>query len=173
MAVKGKTVKGKDVKAVKKTEYVDINPTRKDGWTIQDSNVSLSIQITEEHVKKAVCKDPTQCVVAQALKQHFSGMLDGFIVGSNITKIFSIGGKTCVRYSTSGPLARSLKAFDETGLWNLTPGIYELKPLAQSYRRAARFDKMKHSGGTKSLFNNGKRAPTRYAPTICQLVKAA
>jgi hypothetical protein len=159
-------------KTVKTVKSGTPNPARKDGWTLIDSLASLFITITPEHVKKAKCKDPTQCVVAQALMAHFNGLLDGFVVGSNITKIFSIGGKTCVRYSTSGALARSLKHFDETQQWNLPPGVYELKPLAASYRREARFNKMKHSGGTKSVFNAGRVAPTRFAPTVCQIMKA-
>jgi hypothetical protein len=148
------------------------NPSRKDGWTLKDSNESLLFTITPEHVKKAKCKDPAQCVVAQALNSHFNGLLDGFIVGSRLTKIFSIGGKTCVRYSTSGALARSLKAFDETGHWSLKPGVYELKPLAPSYRREHRFGKIKHSGGVKSVFNAGRVAPTRNAPTVCQILRS-
>jgi len=171
--LKNKTTKTKTKTkpVVTVTDYGDINPSRKDGWTMIEANKPLYIEVTPEHVLNAKPCNGGECVIAQALMAHFGGMVDGFRVGSNITKVFSIGGKTCTRYSTSGPLADALRQFDRTGQWGLKPGMYTLLPLAKSYRRAARFDKMKHSGGTKSVFSGTKAKPTRHAETVCQIMR--
>lgn len=167
MAKRAKTV------VVGPAEMADINPSSKNGWTIRDSNVSLFITITLAHVKRAVCKDPTKCVVAQALMDYFHGMVSGFIVGSNITKLINIDSKICTRYTTSGALAKALVNFDKTKLWNLPPGVYELKPLSKSYRRPPRWKEMKHSGGVQSVFKAKASVRSRHALTVCQIMKKA
>jgi hypothetical protein len=162
--------KKSEPKATKETPWASLYK-RKDGWTSADANVPLTITITPEHVARAKCNDPAQCVVAQALMDHFGGMVDGFECGSNITKIYSIGGKICTRYSTGSALRRSLVNFDKTKKWDLPPGVYQLNPLANCYRREARWHKKKNSGGVRSVFNAKRQAPTRHAATVCQIIR--
>lgn len=171
-------LKNKKAKAKKPEVRVgvaaDVHPTKKSGWTIIDANEELLFQIKQLHITLATCKDPTMCVIAQALRAVLTPLgLDGFIVGSNITKIINFRTKTCIRYSTPHRLANALRTFDKTGEWGLPPDFYTLRPLAKSYRRGARFDKIKHSGGVQSKFRGRAAAPTRHAETVCQLARAA
>ena len=136
-----------------------------------DADHALTLTITQLHVDRAICKDGGQCVIAQALFDHFGPHVDGFSVGSNITKIYN--GTRCVRYSTPSKLAKSLRLYDETKHWSLPPGQYTLLPLAKSYRRGARWDKIKHSGGKQDKFRGTVKAPTRHAMTVCQIRAAA
>jgi hypothetical protein len=133
-----------------------------------DADEGLTLKVTPAHVKRAKCGDPGQCVVAQALRDHFGPMVDGFQVGSNITKVYS--GDRIIRYSTPGKLARSLRLFDRTRQWHLPPGEYTLKPLAVSYRRGARWEKMRRTGTRpQDKFRGTPMAPTRRALTVRQL----
>jgi len=148
----------------------------KDGWTIIESDDHLALVITDAHVKAAKCGDPAKCVVAQALHAHYGAMADGFEIGTNISKVYSEASKRIVRFATSAPLARSIKVFDETGQWHLPPGTYYLRPLPKSYRREARWlakRDNRDNPGVQSTFKGTKKAPTRHAPNICQMMKRA
>jgi hypothetical protein len=133
---------------------------------IIDANTPLSLHITEEHHKKAKCGDPGQCVIAQALYDHFGPAVDGFQVGGSITRIRM--DTRIIRYSTGAKLRKALIGFDKTGKWNLPPGWYTLRPLDKAYRRGSRWDKKKKSGGKRSVYK-GQSVPTRKALTACQL----
>ncbi len=148
----------------------------KDGHTILDSDVPLVLNITEEHVKRAKCGDPSQCVVAQALRDHYGPAVSGFWVAGAISKIFL--GMTIIRFSTPASLRHALRNFDKSapkgkrGKWDLPPGKYSLLPLAKSYRRGNRWEHKRNSGGTQSVFRGQQfHLPTRNAPSICQIMK--
>ena len=133
------------------------------GWTLNDPIHAVSFEITKEDIKKAVCKDPSKCVVAQAIRRQFTmaGEGTGIEVGSNISKVFIAGIETVFRFFTSGKLGDSLKEFDTTGKWPLPPGVYKLLPLPASYRRPARWDKAKRTGKGQSVIKTRVALPTR------------
>ena len=145
-----------------------VNQTTDKRRKVIDADQALTLKITGAHVKRAKCGDARMCVIAQALQDHFGPMVDGFQVGSNITKVYS--GDRIIRYSTPGKLARSLRLFDQTRQWHLPPGEYTLKPLAASYRRGARWEKMWRTGSRpQDKFRGTPVAPTRRALTVRQL----
>ncbi len=134
------------------------------GWTIIDPAEPIDIRITEADIRKAVCRDPAKCVIAQAVKRQLAmcGEVSGLEVGSVITKIFIEERKIIFRYGTPKPLATGLKAFDETGEWPLEEGIYKLNPTAPSYRRGSRWHKKKKGGtGKQSKPKHEIKFPTR------------
>lgn len=140
---------------------------------VKDSDEHFTITITEEHVRRATCQDPGNCVIAQALKDHFRPLTFEFQVGSNITKIHA--GNVIIRFSTPGKLAKALVLFDKTKKWHLPPGQYTLLPLAKSYRRGARWNKLKpkakRSGGKQDAWA-GYTVPSRRTKSVTQLCAA-
>ncbi len=137
--------------------------------TIVNANTPLILNINKEHVAKAKCKDPSSCVVAQALMEHFGPAVDGFQVGASMTKVCM--DTRIIRYSTGQALRKALIEFDRTGKWNLSPGRYSLRPLSKCYLRGNRFAKIKKKRtGKKSVFA-GRSIPSRKALTVCQLVQ--
>jgi hypothetical protein len=106
----------------------------------------MDLMITSEDIAKGVCKDPRQCVVAQAILRQLSAVCSGGLqvcIGANISKIWIYETLTKLRYETPPALARALREFDRTRFWNLDPGLCQLKPVSDSYLRANRWDKKK------------------------------
>jgi hypothetical protein len=91
-----------------------------------DATDPLPFVITTEHIKNAKCKDPTKCVIAQALGARFGQFFLGMEVGMTITKIQTPGMVT--RFATPSKLRRQMLVFDKTGQWDLPPGEYTLLP---------------------------------------------
>ena len=165
-----KTTK-KTTNKAKKPNYTtdELRPTvrynKRTGVTIIDATAPLYFTINGDDPKNVVCGDPGKCVVAVALKRS-QVFAEGFQVGSNITKIYSDGGKKIIRYSTPSKLAHALRTFDKTGQWGLEPGTYILLPLSKSYRRRNRWSEMRHSGGIQSTYRGTPVAPTRHAESV-------
>ncbi len=146
---------------------------RDDGmYRVIDSTKPLNLVITPEHLKKSLatksggCKDPSQCVIAQAIDEAIPGGFDAIEVGSRITKITCEATKTIVRYSTPAKLKRALQAFDLTGKWNLPAGIYALHAIAGTKQaiggRPNRWDKKKKQEHPKVPDRfRGRALPTR------------
>ena len=135
---------------------------------VVNATKKLILSITEENVKQAKCSDPNQCVIAQALHNHFGPVVEGFQVGASITKV--ITGDKLIRYTTSAKLRNALITFDKTKHWKLPPGEYNLNPMHAGYVSHRWDKKKKKKTGTQSTFK-GKALPTRKALTACQLVK--
>ena len=139
-----------------------------------DATKSLSFSITKEHVKRAKCKDPEKCVIAQALQDSAIGVVfDGFHVGATIVKL--VTGDKVVRYSTPAKLARALKRFDKTKKWGLPVGEYKLNPVCKSLRldsRPRRWEKAKRNGGKQSVFKSNS-LPSRQVIRVESLRDAA
>lgn len=133
-----------------------------------DADNPLTLVISEAHIKNAVCKDPMKCVVGRAIGDHFGpGVVTGWAVGTNITKIFT--PTHIIRYSTPHRIATAVRVFDVTSEWGLPAGQYTLLPLSKSYRRGNRWNKKRNSGKRPRDSYNGVQAPTRFSPNILQL----
>lgn len=113
-----------------------------------DAQKPLSFKITRASIVLAKCKDPTKCVVAQAMMALFGDIFDGIEVGSSITKLY-IPGKE-IRYSTPSSLKRAIVIFDNTGLWNLPEGEYTLLPPSKTMRLNARPNRWNKVSVTKT-----------------------
>lgn len=140
-----------------------------------NANTPLVIEINQEHVQKAKCKDPAFCVIAQALRDHFGEAVDGFQVGSSLTKIKM--DTKLIRYSTGSKLRKALIAFDKTGKWNLPPGRYSLNPVTSGYidpdkKNRLHTIKKKHKGLSTRKRGRKNYTPSRKALTVYQLANA-
>lgn len=150
----------------------------KNGWKYFAANEALELKITERHVEVALCGHKELCVVAQALRDHFTGFVTDFQVGTNVTNLISVPTKTVLKFSTSGALAQSIRVWDATKNWKLPPGVYRLLRLANSYRKSTknnRWDKKKKNGkGKKSVAVclRGQMGPMRTG-TVCSFTKKA
>lgn len=132
---------------------------------VRNAQRPLELVITKEHVKRATCKDPTKCVIAQALHDSPVGeFAESFMVGPSCTKI--VFAKEIWRYKTPARLRNALSTFDETGQWYLPPGTYKLMPYTAAQRR---WESAKRLGGKQSKFKRVVSAPTRVTLTIHQL----
>jgi hypothetical protein len=101
----------------------------------KDATSSISFQITPKHIRAAKCKNPRECVIAQALRQALPDYLAEIIVGASITKMVMMDG-TVLRYYTPENLRAALKSFDKRGIWNLPTGVYKLRVPPPSLRLA-------------------------------------
>lgn len=137
--------------------------------TVVNADRPLTLLITEEHIKSAKCKDPTKCVIAQALHCSSIGQLaEEFQVGATCTKI--VLGSQILRYATPYKLRNALRTFDKTGQWHLPPGEYTLNPYKGGSRR---WETAKREGGKQDVFAGRVSAPTRRVKSIATLRKAA
>jgi hypothetical protein len=184
MPQKKKTVshtKSQVTKARKRTQdrvkdRYEFMSENKDGWKTFAANEALELKITEEHVKVALCGHKELCVVAQALRDHFTGFVTDFQVGTNVVNLISVPTKTILRFSTSGALAQSIRVWDATKQWKLPPGVYRLLRLSNTYRKSAqnnRWHKKKKDGkGKKSVSTciRGQMGPMRTG-SVCSFTK--
>lgn len=135
---------------------------------IVEAPFPLKFEITQSAVDKAVCGDPSHCVIAEAFKEAFGVLFEEIWVGSKITKILT--QDKVYRYGTPDVLSKALKNFDLTGKWSIPLGTYYL-----SARACARLDH-KHKKTDRKLPPRvirvrGKRlaSPTRRVPLACQV----
>lgn len=115
---------------------------------VADATRSHTFTISKEHIKKAKCKDPSQCVIAQALNDSMGAFFDGVEVGSTITKVYYPG--RILRFATPVLLRKALKGFDETGIWDLPEGKYELTPPKGTLRLGSRPNRWARVSQTKT-----------------------
>lgn len=138
-----------------------------------DAQSPLSFEITEESIKNAKCKDPSQCVIAQGLRAALGDFIQAVEVGASIIKVWGYDN-TCRRYGTPSVLRRALIEFDRnfekhgTVRWNLPVGKYTLLPpcpSAQLGKRPNRWNKVhvKRTGGGQDIFK-ARHLPTRQIP---------
>ena len=136
--------------------------------TVKNATHPLTLFISPAHEERAKCKDPAQCVIAQALADSPLGeVCEGFQVGARCTKV--ITSDLIVRYRTPYKLANALRTFDLTGEWGLPPGEYTLMPYDGGKRR---WEKARRKGGKQDIFHGRRSVPTRRALTVNEL-KAA
>jgi hypothetical protein len=132
---------------------------------VVDAKKPLIFKITKAHHKAAKCKDPSQCVVAQAIQDTLGEHFDRIEIGTNITKVFT--PTKVIRYSTPSVLSRQIPVFDETGRWDLPfDQEYRLAPVHASHRldRPSRWDKkVERPPGAKKPADRfrGRKLPTR------------
>lgn len=101
-------------------------------------NQKLTLHIVSDDAKKAKCKDPAQCVVAQAIRRTIGSALDFVEVGPVITKIGVSNGSLMYRLNTPASLRHALIHFDEHKTWHLPEGFYTLHPVSPSCRLGVR-----------------------------------
>lgn len=101
----------------------------------------LTFQVRPRHIKRAECDDPRNCVIAQALTEHFADIFEYAEVGSHRTVI--VTPDRIVKYLTGAKLRNGLVTFDITKKWPLPPGEYTLYPYRQSPDRLHLIDKNK------------------------------
>ena len=133
----------------------------------ENATIAMRITILPEHVKKAKCGDPANCVIAQALLATFGDLLNHCEIGSKVMRI--ITDTKVIRYSMTNQLSRALIIFDKTGQWGLPPGDYWLLPYRE---RPDRWEEAKRKGGVQSTFKS-RATPTRRLSSMRQLCDAA
>lgn len=154
-----------------------------DDYVVQNAEKALPFIITADHIKKAKCKDPSKCVIAQALDDIpiVGETAEDIQVGTTCTKIRMKTG-IVIRYTTPPKLGRAVRHFDETKEWNLPPGNYTLRPYTGgTYRWDVKEKRKKEkeaageAKGVQSVFNKGKparRTPTRKVKSLASMKRA-
>jgi hypothetical protein len=121
-----------------------------------DATRPLTFKITKAFIALAKCKDPSQCVVAQAVMALLGDFFDGIEVGTNITKLYTPSKET--RYSTPSSLRNAIRVWDKTGKWNLPEGEYTLLPVPPSDRLGARPNRFNR----ESVTSNGRKGRSMF-----------
>jgi len=139
-----------------------------EGRVVEDAVFPLNFTITPAHVRKALCKNPAQCVIAQAVRAKYGFQFEKILVGGSIIKVFM--KDKVLRFATPRALRKALRQFDKTGLWDLPPGDYTLLPPSPSARliscggiRKSRW--VNHRKGTDGTGRDGFRGhelPSRW-----------
>lgn len=88
----------------------------------------LRFKIGAKHCAFAKQKDPCKCVIAQAMYDTFGDNIATVQVLHTKTILIFTNG-TVKEYRTPSELREGLKAFDQTGVWDLAEGEYFLLPL--------------------------------------------
>jgi len=147
---------------------------------MRDSTSPLRFTITKKHAKDAVCRDPQKCVVAVAVREALPDHVSEIHVGSKITKVVDTHGLV-IRYGTPQKLAKALRWFDTSGLWDLPEGDYHLNPPSADKRLGA-WKALKRKKGKKPtakkrkggfLLWAGKRIPTRHVTRVESIARGA
>lgn len=134
---------------------------------VVNADQALTLKITAENIAKAKCKDPEQCVIAQAIYSSPLGMVATLAhVGASTAKI--VCSDRVIRYKTPAKLAKALSVFDKTGLWHLPVGEYTLLPYTGAQRR---WESAKRNGGKQDVFSPIVSAPSRRTINIGALCK--
>lgn len=136
---------------------------------VVDATMPLKFEITKQNVASAKCKDPKQCVIAQAMRAALGDYIEEFEVGAFVTKVTFAG--RVVRYRTPIVLARALRHFDRTGRWDLPPGMYGLRPLSASRRLGQSAGRTKNGKANPKAPKKRQSLPTRFVDRV--IVKAA
>jgi hypothetical protein len=121
---------------------------------------SFSLHVGPDDAKGAKCKDPAQCVVAQAIRRTIGKDLDFVEVGPTITKIGV--GPVLYRVATPDMLRHALMHFDTHKTWHLAPGFYDFTPMSPTCRLGGRPNRWKHR---KQYNGKRKMARSRALPT--------
>jgi hypothetical protein len=93
----------------------------------------LIVNIQSKHTKKAVRSNPSECVVAQALLEHFGNAhkkITDVRVGSTRTNV--VMGDKMVGYKTPYEFRKAIPNFDRTGEWEVPEGEYVFTPVMKS-----------------------------------------
>jgi len=134
---------------------------------VVNATQALTLIITQDNINKAKCKDPEQCVIAQAIYSFPLGMVASIAhIGASTSKI--VCADRVIRYKTPAKLAKALAVFDKTELWHLPVGEYSLLPYTGAQRR---WESAKRNGGTQDVFAPIISAPTRKTINIGALCK--
>lgn len=144
---------------------------RRDGTWVGWANEPMKFKVEAADIVKATTRDGRKCVLAMALRRSFCGLLDGFVVGKYVTKIYSDGGNRIVEYETPEKLREAVRQFDRYGNWPLDVGE-EVRFLPFSmHRRKSRHDKRKTpvAGRKPSQYAVIVNGYKRIAPTVCQI----
>jgi hypothetical protein len=119
----------------------------------------LRFKIDAKHCASAKRKDPCQCVIAQAMYDTFGDNIATVQVLHTKTILIFTNG-TVKEYRTPRDLRDGLKAFDETGVWNLPEGDHFLLPIRRG--KTAEYEKTRaQNRRTSGDLNMEKRAPAR------------
>lgn len=116
--------------------------------TAQDATKPLTFKIAAAHVNGAQCKDPNNCVVAQAVRAALGDFFESIEVGITVTKIYTNG--RILRYATPHALRRAIPIFDETKRWELPHGEYTLNTVPPQAKLGARGNRWGRKSKTKT-----------------------
>lgn len=140
-----------------------VYPSGMDKVIAKDATKPITIQVSPEHARKAVCRDGRNCVVAKAFEAHFGEFFEGFEIGTSITKLQCNG--RVMRYGTPANLKKHIQHFDLTGRWDLPEGSYTFNPPSPSARLGGRPSRWnKHQNPNRTSGRDAFRAraiPTR------------
>lgn len=127
--------------------------------TIREPKTPFDVNITKQHVKKAIPRDPCNCVVAQALSADPRVL--SCEVFAHITTLVTRSGFE--RYQTPKALRDGLENWDNTGDWKLKPGVYTLLPVTKSQTRKARREgaRKRRAAGDPNMFHDRSIYPHR------------
>lgn len=103
---------------------------RDKGLKVVKAKQRLGFRVEQCNIKNGKPGSKNLCVLADALKDTFGETVQGFEVGTKITKIYVAGQVT--KYRTPTSLQKTLRLFDKTGRWNLPVGQYYLEPYPKS-----------------------------------------
>lgn len=98
-----------------------------------ETKEGIEFKITPADGAAAVCGNPTECVVARAVKRVFGPLFEEIHVGSRTTKI--VTPTVVLVFRTQPVLSAALRTFDKTGRWPLAPGTYALLAARRSKPR--------------------------------------
>lgn len=144
---------------------------RKDGKWIGWANEPMKFKVEAADIVKATTRDGRKCALAMALRRSFFGLLDGFVVGKYVSKIYSDNGNRIVEYETPAKLRDAVSQFDRYGNWPLDVNEeVRFLPFPLN-RRESRHDKRKKpkAGRKPSEFAVVFDGFKRIAPTVCQI----
>lgn len=126
----------------------------KEGRVVEDAVFPLNFTITAAHVRKALCKDPANCVIAQAVRAQYGFQFEMILVGASIIKVYMKG--KVIRFATPKNLREALRRFDRTKLWDLPAGTYTIHPPTKTARLGGRPNRWKkHRKGTNGSGRQG------------------
>ncbi len=137
---------------------------------VVDATHELMIKITTEDRALAVCLDPSNCVVARAVRRMIPDFFEAIQVGSSVTKIYT--DTKVFRYATPSQLRRQIPVFDKTGTWDLL-GEYTFRPLSPSMKLGGRENRWNRKSKTKSQpgrdMHAGHALPIRKVARVTKL----
>jgi hypothetical protein len=144
---------------------------QKNGKWVGWANEPMKFKVEASDIVKATTRDGRKCVLAMALRRSFFGLLDGFVVGKYVSKIYSDNGNRIVEYETPAKLRDAVRQFDRYGNWPLDVNEeVRFLPFPLN-RRESRHDKRKkpQAGRKPSEYAVIVDGFKRIAPTVCQI----
>lgn len=91
--------------------------------SIEDAVRKLTFKVEKRDVAEALRKSEWACVLALGCK-HSLDEETYLSIGDSIAKILYYERGKVVRYAIPPRLVHALKHFDDTGEWNIKPGVY-------------------------------------------------